>query len=159
GVGGTALRRRDGNPVGPLRTRRRRVPPAGLRRWGRDGRGTDRATAALLATEGRRRMKEYDIAIIGGGPGGYVAAIRAAQAGACVRLRERDRVGATCLNRGCIPTKALYSTAHLLHIIRAAGAHGIEVGEPRFDFGQAASRKDEVVAKLVGGVEQLLKGN
>jgi len=104
-------------------------------------------------------MKEYDIAIIGGGPGGYVAAIRAAQAGACVCLVERDRVGGTCLNRGCIPTKALYSTAHLLHDIRAAVAHGIEVGEPRFDFGRAASRKDEVVAKLVGGVEQLLKGN
>ena len=104
-------------------------------------------------------MKEYDIAIIGGGPGGYVAAIRAAQAGACVCLVERDKVGGTCLNRGCIPTKALYSTAHLLQAVRSAAAHGIEVGEPRFDFGRAASRKDEVVAKLVGGVEQLLKGN
>lgn len=104
-------------------------------------------------------MKEFDIAIIGGGPGGYVAAIRAAQAGACVCLVERDRVGGTCLNRGCIPTKALYSTAHLLHAVRAAGMHGIEVGEPRFDFGVAAARKDDVVAKLVGGVEQLLKGN
>jgi len=104
-------------------------------------------------------MKEYDIAVIGGGPGGYVAAIRAAQAGACVCLVERDRVGGTCLNRGCIPTKALYSTAHLLQEIRSAAGHGIEVGEPRFDFGRAAARKDEVVAKLVGGVEQLLKGN
>jgi len=104
-------------------------------------------------------MKEFDIAIIGGGPGGYVAAIRAAQAGACVCLVERDRVGGTCLNRGCIPTKALYSTAHLLYAVRSAAAHGIEVGEPRFDFGVAAARKDDVVAKLVGGVEQLLKGN
>lgn len=104
-------------------------------------------------------MKEFDIAVIGGGPGGYVAAIRAAQAGACVCLVERDRVGGTCLNRGCIPTKALYSTAHLLHAVRSASAHGIEVGETRFDFGVAATRKDEVVAKLVGGVEQLLKGN
>lgn len=104
-------------------------------------------------------MKEYDIAVIGGGPGGYVAAIRAAQAGACVCLVERDKVGGTCLNRGCIPTKALYSTAHLLQAIRGAAAHGIEVGESRFDYGRAADRKDEVVARLVGGVEQLLKGN
>ncbi len=104
-------------------------------------------------------MKEYDIAVIGGGPGGYVAAIRAAQAGACVCLVERDKVGGTCLNRGCIPTKALYSTAHLLQSVRSAAAHGIELGAVRFDFGQAAARKDEVVAKLVGGVEQLLKGN
>ncbi len=104
-------------------------------------------------------MKEFDIAVIGGGPGGYVAAIRAAQAGACVCLVEREKVGGTCLNRGCIPTKALYSTAHLLHAVRSAAEHGIEVGEPRFDFGRASARKDAIVAKLVGGVEQLLKGN
>ncbi len=104
-------------------------------------------------------MTEYDIAIIGGGPGGYVAAIRAAQKGACVCLVERDEVGGTCLNRGCIPTKALYSTALLLQRIRQSGAHGISVPQVHFDYAQAARRKDEVVAKLVGGVEQLLKGN
>jgi dihydrolipoamide dehydrogenase len=104
-------------------------------------------------------MKEFDLAVIGGGPGGYVAAIRAAQHGACVCLIERDKVGGTCLNRGCIPTKALYSTALMLQRIRGAEAHGIGVESLRFDYGKAASRKDEVVAKLVGGVEQLLKGN
>ncbi len=104
-------------------------------------------------------MTEFDIAVIGGGVGGYVAAIRAAQGGACVCLVERAEVGGTCLNRGCIPTKALYSTAHLLQRLRQAGAHGIEVPELRFDYAQAARRKDEVVAKLVGGVEQLLRGN
>jgi dihydrolipoamide dehydrogenase len=102
-------------------------------------------------------MKEYDIAIIGGGPGGYVAAIRAAQQGACVCLIEADQVGGTCLNRGCIPTKALYSSALLLKRIQGAAAHGIEVGETHFDFSKAVARKDEVVKKLVGGIEQLLK--
>ncbi|MEJ2700463.1 MAG: FAD-dependent oxidoreductase, partial [Desulfuromonadales bacterium] len=70
-------------------------------------------------------MKEFDIAVIGGGPGGYAAAIRAAQKGACVCLVERDKVGGTCLNRGCIPTKALFSTANLLRKFRQAEKHGI----------------------------------
>jgi dihydrolipoyl dehydrogenase len=104
-------------------------------------------------------MKEFDIAIIGGGPGGYVAAIKAAQAGACVCLIEADRVGGTCLNRGCIPTKAYYSTAQLLNKIRYAEQHGIHAGSVEFDFARAAERKDSVVEQLVGGVEQLLKGN
>ncbi|KIH77092.1 dihydrolipoamide dehydrogenase [Geoalkalibacter ferrihydriticus] len=102
-------------------------------------------------------MTEYDIAVVGGGPGGYVAAIRAAQQGACVCLIEAERVGGTCLNHGCIPTKALYSTALLLQRLRRAEEHGIEIEEPRFDFARAAARKDAVVKKLVGGVEQLLK--
>ncbi len=104
-------------------------------------------------------MTEFDIAVIGGGPGGYVAAIRAAQQGACVCLVERAEVGGTCLNRGCIPTKALYSTALMLQRLRHVGAHGIDLTEMRFDYARAAARKDEVVSKLVGGVEQLLKGN
>lgn len=104
-------------------------------------------------------MKEFDIAVLGGGPGGYAAAIRAAQKGACVCLVERDKIGGTCLNRGCIPTKALYGTALAMQRIRKAGEHGIDVGEVRFDYARAAARKDEVVDKLVGGVEQLLKGN
>jgi dihydrolipoamide dehydrogenase len=104
-------------------------------------------------------MKEFDIAVIGGGPGGYVAAIRAAQKGACVCLVEGDKVGGTCLNRGCIPTKALFSTANLLRKIRQAEKHGIRTGKLEFDFAKADARKNEVVGKLVGGVEQLLKGN
>ncbi len=104
-------------------------------------------------------MKEFDIAVIGGGPGGYTAAIRAAQKGACVCLVERDKVGGTCLNRGCIPTKALFSTANLLRKIRQGEKHGIRADGLSFDFGRADERKNEVVGKLVGGVEQLLKGN
>jgi dihydrolipoamide dehydrogenase len=104
-------------------------------------------------------MTEFDLAVIGAGPGGYVAAIRAAQQGACVCVIEQERVGGTCLNRGCIPTKALYSTALLRHRLNAAGDHGFQFGQVSFDYARAAARKDEVVAKLVGGVEQLLKGN
>lgn len=104
-------------------------------------------------------MKDYDIAIIGGGPGGYVAAIRAAQAGASVCLVERERVGGTCLNHGCIPTKALYATSVLMQKIKDADAHGIAIGPVNLDFARAMSRKDGIVEKLVGGIEQLLKGN
>jgi len=104
-------------------------------------------------------MKEFDVAVIGAGPGGYVAAIKAAQAGATTCVIEDDRAGGTCLNRGCIPTKALFSTAHMLRRIQHAVEHGIDIGTPSFDYARAAERKDKVVAKLVGGVEQLLKGN
>ncbi len=100
---------------------------------------------------------EYDIAIIGGGPGGYVAAIRAAQKGACVCLVEADRVGGTCLNRGCIPTKALYSTALLKERMERAADHGFSLGDIGFDYSRAVGRKDGVVEQLVGGIEQLLK--
>jgi len=104
-------------------------------------------------------MTKYDIAIIGGGPGGYVAAIRGAQRGASVVLIEEDAIGGTCLNRGCIPTKALYATSRLLEKMRDSKEHGIVPGEISFDFIAAAMRKDSVVKKLVSGVVQLLKGN
>ncbi len=104
-------------------------------------------------------MSEYDVAIIGGGPGGYVAAIRGAQLGAKVCLVERGRVGGTCLNRGCIPTKALYASAMSLSASRGAHSFGVDIGEVSFDLSQAVSRKDEVVERLVGGVEKLLKAN
>lgn len=104
-------------------------------------------------------MTEYDLAVIGAGPGGYVAAIRGAQRGARVCVVESGAVGGACLNRGCIPTKALYATARLLGRLRNLGEHGIAVGGPVFDFSRAAARKDQVVGKLVGGVSQLLKGH
>ncbi len=104
-------------------------------------------------------MIEYDIAVIGAGPGGYVAAIRGAQQGARVCLIEKDSVGGTCLNRGCIPTKALHATASMLRSLQHSADHGIEVGEVRFDFSRAMQRKDAVVSKLVGGIEQLLKAH
>ncbi|MBI3753163.1 MAG: dihydrolipoyl dehydrogenase [Deltaproteobacteria bacterium] len=104
-------------------------------------------------------MQEFDIVIIGGGPGGYVAAIRAAQLGAKAALIEKDALGGTCLNRGCIPTKALYTSAKALAAARRAGDFGVSVKDIAFDLEKAVARKNEVVAQLVGGVRQLLKGN
>jgi dihydrolipoamide dehydrogenase len=102
---------------------------------------------------------EYDIVIIGGGPGGYVAAIRAAQLGAKVALVEKDRVGGTCLNRGCIPTKSLVRSVEVLQLVDEAPNFGVIVEEPAFDFARIMARKDEVVARLVAGVEGLLRSH
>ena len=104
-------------------------------------------------------VKDFDIIVIGGGPGGYVAAIRGAQAGAKVCLVERDSLGGTCLNRGCIPTKALYYSAKAYSAAKKAADFGVITGDVGFDMARAVSRKDEVVKKLVGGVGQLLKAN
>jgi dihydrolipoamide dehydrogenase len=100
---------------------------------------------------------EYvDVVVLGGGPGGYSAAIRAAQLGRSVVLVEQDRVGGVCLNEGCIPSKALLSASALYSRIRAASAMGID-SEARVDFGRLSSWKDGVVRRLSTGVEHLLK--
>ncbi|HHY58991.1 MAG TPA: dihydrolipoyl dehydrogenase, partial [Clostridia bacterium] len=98
---------------------------------------------------------EYDVIIVGGGPGGYVAAIRAAQLGAKVAVVEKDNLGGTCLNRGCIPTKALVASAQLLHNIRNAAAFGINVDGFSLDFRRVMYRKQEIVTNLVKGIEFL----
>jgi len=104
--------------------------------------------------------QEFDLIVIGSGPGGYVAAIRAGQLGMKVAVVEKDaRYGGTCLLRGCIPTKALLHTAELLEQIREAGSQGIDVGEPSLDIGRAMDRKEEVVSKNARGVEFLFKKN
>jgi dihydrolipoamide dehydrogenase len=99
----------------------------------------------------------FDICIIGAGPGGYVAALRAAQLGARVALIERQRVGGVCLNWGCIPTKAMVSSIELLVEIERAEEFGVVVSEPGFDFARMMARKDQVVEQLVTGVESLLQ--
>ncbi len=99
------------------------------------------------------------IAILGSGPGGYVAAIKAAQLGADVTLIESGEVGGTCLNVGCIPTKALLASVSVLRRVKSAAEFGVMVGEPTVDFGVMADRKDRVVRQLVQGVEHLLKKN
>ncbi len=98
-----------------------------------------------------------DVLVVGGGPGGYVAALRAAQLGAKVVLVEREHLGGVCLNYGCIPTKALLRTVEVLDLVRRAGEFGVAVGEPRLDWPRALQRKDAVVAQLVGGVARLLE--
>ena len=91
--------------------------------------------------------------------GGYPAAIRAAQLGLRVALIEEDKVGGTCLHRGCIPTKALLQSASLLDDLQHASAFGVTVDGVRFDYGVAGARRDQVVAQLHRGVEYLLKKN
>lgn len=99
------------------------------------------------------------IVVIGGGPGGYVAAIRGAQLGAQVTLIERHKIGGTCLNYGCIPTKTLYKNAELLNTLKHIDDFGISVGEVSIDVDKIQKRKDEVVNQLVTGIEQLIKVN
>ena len=102
---------------------------------------------------------DYDIAVIGTGPGGYHAAIRAAQLGKRVVAIEREFVGGVCLNVGCIPTKALLHVAEDLREARKAKAYGVDFGEPSIDLPALDQWKSGVVDKLTGGVKQLLKGN
>jgi dihydrolipoyl dehydrogenase len=104
---------------------------------------------------------ECDVAVLGGGPGGYTAAIRAAQLGArSVCIERESELGGTCLRVGCIPTKAWVQTAHALHDGRDTFAKlGAVVGEPQLDFGAANVWKDSVVKQMTGGVAQLFKAN
>jgi dihydrolipoamide dehydrogenase len=97
------------------------------------------------------------LAIIGGGPAGYVGAIRGAQLGAEVILIEKKEVGGTCLNVGCIPTKTLTSTAHLYTLMKKSSNWGIEAGFPSLNWDQVMRRKEQVVRRLVNGVKFLLK--
>src|SRR5437588_10517182 len=100
----------------------------------------------------------YQVVIIGTGPGGYVAAIKAAQLGLKTAVVEKDELGGTCLNWGCIPTKAWISTAHLLEQIRHAREFGIEVQQPSVNWQLLIERKNKVVKQLTGGVKALLTG-
>ncbi|HEV2166649.1 MAG TPA: FAD-dependent oxidoreductase, partial [Thermoplasmata archaeon] len=96
--------------------------------------------------------------VIGGGPGGYIAAIRLGQLGQKVLLVERRELGGECLNRGCIPSKALIHAAGLYHAVRSEGPEiGVLVDNPRFDLGKAMAWKEEVIRKERSGVQQLLK--
>lgn len=99
---------------------------------------------------------EFDVIVIGGGPGGYVAAIRAAQLGAKVAVVEKDSLGGTCLNRGCIPTKALVASAELVHQLKNAATFGINVDGFSVDFRRVMARKEEIVEGLVKGIAFLL---
>lgn len=103
--------------------------------------------------------KKYKIAIIGSGPGGYVAAIRAAQLGADTVLIEKELLGGTCLNWGCIPTKAFVRSAEVFADIQKAESFGIKVKNSEIDFPAVVKRKDKIVSRLVKGIDYLLKKN
>ncbi len=102
----------------------------------------------------------YDVAIIGAGPGGYVAAIRAAQLGAKVAIVEKQYLGGTCLNVGCIPSKAMLHIAEVMHNIESFEDMGIHLPQPpTFDMRKAVTYKDKVVKRMTNGVGTLMKGN
>lgn len=105
-------------------------------------------------------MKTYDLVIVGGGPGGYTAAIRAAKLGAKVALIEEKEVGGVCLNEGCIPTKSLLASAKLLNDInKKSKSMGIEVGQAKLDYKKVTARKDRVVKRMSRGIQDLFKKN
>lgn len=104
----------------------------------------------------RNEKIDCDIAIIGGGPGGYVAAIRGAQLGANVVVIEKERFGGTCLNHGCIPTKALVKSAHVFNDIKNSESFGIEVDGVVANMEKIIKSKDEIVDTLVGGIDYLM---
>jgi dihydrolipoamide dehydrogenase len=104
-------------------------------------------------------MYDYDVIVIGAGPGGYPAAIRAAQLGKKTAIIEKEAYGGTCLNWGCIPTKTLIASAERYHQAIHGRELGIGTGRISFDYGAMAQRKCEVVRKLSGGIQLLLKSN
>jgi dihydrolipoamide dehydrogenase len=106
-------------------------------------------------------VPDFDLTVIGSGPGGYVAAIHAARLGGRVAILEQKESewGGTCLNWGCIPTKALIQSAEVLQAVRRAGEFGVRVAEPEVDWPSMQARKDRVVTGLRDGVRRLLKAN
>jgi dihydrolipoamide dehydrogenase len=100
-----------------------------------------------------------DVLVVGAGPGGYVAAIRAAQLGKDVTLVEKDELGGVCLNVGCIPSKALIYAAYLYDKIKHAEQFGIAAKEVQIDLERLQAWKESVVKRLTGGVKQLCEGN
>ncbi len=101
----------------------------------------------------------FDIIVVGGGPGGYVAAIRAAQLGLKAAVVEREHLGGICLNWGCIPTKALLRSAEVKHLMEHADAFGLSAKEVSFDLAKVVKRSRSVAGQLSGGVKHLLKKN
>lgn len=104
-------------------------------------------------------MERYDLVVVGAGPGGYVAAIRAAQLGLRTAVVEKDRPGGVCLNWGCIPSKAILTSAELYEDVKHGEQYGIKVSGLSFDYAQVIRRSREVAGRLAKGVEYLLKKN
>lgn len=101
--------------------------------------------------------QEYDVVILGGGTGGYVAAIRATQLGLKTAIVEKDKLGGTCLHKGCIPSKALLRSAEMYTQAKQATDFGVEVGEVNLNFTVVQQRKESIVEQLHKGVQGLIK--
>lgn len=104
-------------------------------------------------------MKEYDVGILGGGPGGYVAAIRAAKSGFSVAIIEGDELGGTCLNRGCIPSKTLLKHAELINQFKNSSELGIETDNITLNLSKMLDRKNKVIKQLNNGIKELMRQN
>jgi dihydrolipoamide dehydrogenase len=102
--------------------------------------------------------EHFDVVVLGGGPGGYAAALYGASAGLRIAMVESERVGGTCLHRGCIPAKELLQTAEVLRTVRGAKEFGVDAGQPALDLSASQARKQQVVDRLTKGLESLLKG-
>ena len=102
---------------------------------------------------------KFDVIVVGGGPGGYVAAIKAAKEGMQVALVENVRVGGTCLNRGCIPAKAMIHASSLYREMKEAEKFGVSASDVSFDYSKILEYKQGTTDQLVQGIEQLLKAN
>ena len=103
--------------------------------------------------------KQYDIVVLGGGPGGYVAAIRAAQLGKKVAIVEKEQLGGVCLNWGCIPTKSLLKNAHVYDMIKNAKSYGIEISSYKVNWPRIIQRSRNIAKRLSKGIEYLMKKN
>jgi dihydrolipoamide dehydrogenase len=102
--------------------------------------------------------ERFDVVVLGGGPGGYASALYGAAAGLRIAMIEEERVGGTCLHRGCVPAKELLQTAEVLRTVRGAKEFGVDAGQPTLDLPTSQARKQQVVDKLTKGLETLLKG-
>jgi dihydrolipoamide dehydrogenase len=109
-------------------------------------------------SDARASGEDFDLIIMGGGPGGYSAALYGASAGLRIAMVEEVRIGGTCLHRGCIPAKELLQTAEVLRTVRGAADFGVHSSQPTLDMAQTQKRKQAVVDRLTGGLESLLKG-
>src|SRR5262245_3233922 len=119
----------------------------------------DGAPSPVVSAEQAAAEGTFDVMVIGAGPGGYIAAFRAAQLGLRTIGVEREYVGGVCLNVGCIPSKSLLKNATVVRLFKDAKTYGVEVGELKADYGKAVDRSREVAKRFVNGVRFLYRKN